>query len=295
MSVDLEKIDAAGAAAAAGAVARSAGLEVREIEDLTSLTDTASLFDRVWSNPSDEPMITPSTLKAMAHAGSYVSGAFLDGKLVGGLIGFLGLRNGELQLHSHVLGVSADVQDRSIGFALKLHQRAWSLERGITTVAWTFDPLVRRNAYFNLTKLGAAITAYYERFYGSMTDGINTGDESDRVLVEWSLADPSVEERSRAHGADPDIDALRAGGASVALAADESGAPVPDDGLGSGTVLVQVPDDIVGLRARDPETALRWRRAVRDTLGRALDAGYVASGMSRSGWYVLTETRDGRS
>ncbi|MGH2793016.1 MAG: GNAT family N-acetyltransferase [Actinomycetota bacterium] len=294
--MDLQRIDAAaGAAAGADAAARSAGLEIREIDDLTSLTGTAALFDRIWNNAAEEPLISISTLKAMAHAGSYVSAAFLDGTLVGGLIGFLGIRRGELQLHSHVLGVSPDVQDRSIGFALKLHQRAWSLERGITTVAWTFDPLVRRNAYFNVTKLGAAITAYYDRFYGDMSDGINVGDESDRVLVEWSLEDATVAERSRAHGADPDVDALRAGGAVVALEADGAGEPVPGDGLGSGTMLVQVPDDIVALRARDAGAALRWRRAVRETLGRALDAGYVAGGMSRSGWYVLTSGAGERS
>jgi len=292
MSVDLDRLNVAGAAADADAAARATGLEIREIDDLAGLKNTAGLFDRIWSNATEEPLISLSTLKAMAHAGSYVSAAFLDGMLVGGLIGFLGLRSGELQLHSHVLGVSPDVQDRSIGFALKLHQRAWSLERGITTVAWTFDPLVRRNAYFNLTKLGASITAYYEQFYGRMSDGINAGDESDRVLVEWSLAAPEVDRRGRTHGPDPDVDALRNDGAIVALATDGAGRPERGEAIGSGTVLVQVPDDIVGLRAHDPAAALRWRRAVRETLGRALDAGYVASAMSRSGWYVLT--RDGR-
>lgn len=289
MIVDLAQKDlVAGAAAAADAAAHAAGLKIGEIDDLRSLETAAVLLDTIWSNSPEEPLISTSTLKALAHAGSYVSAAHIDDAMVAALIGFLGIRHDELQMHSHVLGVAPGLQGRSIGFAMKQHQRAWALERGITTVAWTFDPLVRRNAYFNLTKLGAVITAYYEDFYGRMPDGINAGDESDRVLVEWPLVSPGVIALSTEHGLDPDIDVLRKDGADVALSADEHDRPDVGDALSAATVLVQVPEDAVELRARDAGLALEWRRAVRATLGRALGAGYVAHGMSRSGWYVLT-------
>src|SRR3712207_7442617 len=65
-------------------------------------------------------------------------------------------------------------------FRSKLHQRAWAIARGVHEVAWTFDPLVARNAWFNLTKLGARATEYLPNFYGPMDDGINGADESDR-------------------------------------------------------------------------------------------------------------------
>jgi len=288
MSVAPRPIDvAATAAEAAEVAARSNGLTVDEISDLPSLAAAANLLDGIWSNSSEEPLISVSTLKALAHSGSYVAAAFRGEELAGALVGFLGLEGDELRLHSHVLGVSPAVQDRSIGFALKQHQRAWALARGITTIAWTFDPLVRRNAYFNLTKLGATITAYYEDFYGTMRDGINAGDESDRVLVEWMLDTPAVIELSRNHGLEPDVEVLRKEGAAVALETGPDGGPLLDDGATATTLLVQVPGDIVVLRAEDPASARRWRRAVRDTLGRALHDGYVARGMTRSGWYVL--------
>lgn len=289
MAVDMTRVDVvAQARAAAGTAARSAQLSVAEVADMPTLTRTTTLLDGIWGTSPDAPLIAASTLKALAHAGNYITAAFRDGEIVGALIGFLGLHDGALTLHSHILGVSPAAQGRSIGYALKLDQRAWSLAHGIQTVTWTFDPLVRRNAYFNLTKLGARITAYYENFYGDMPDGINAGDESDRVLVEWPLAAPSVVDVSENHGLEPDVDVLRAQGATVALSADDDGKPVLGSASGGPAVLVQVPNDIVGLREKDLGLALAWRRAVREALGGALGAGYVAAGMTRSGWYVLS-------
>jgi predicted GNAT superfamily acetyltransferase len=293
MSIDLTRANTATQAAAAAEVAaRTAGLSIVEVEDIETLATAAHLMDVVWSNSDEPPLISASTLKALAHSGGYVAVASSGGEIVGALVGFLGWLDGALQLHSHILGVSPSVQGRSIGFALKQHQRSWALARGIGTVTWTFDPLVRRNAYFNLTKLGASITAYYENFYGDMPDAVNAGDESDRVLVEWNLASPAVAETSRRHGLEPDVDVLRKQGAVVALSVDEDDAPIAGLRASGDTVLIQVPENIVELRERDKATAQRWRRALRAALDPALTAGYVARGMTRSGWYVLTNGRD---
>lgn len=289
MAVDVTKLDVvAQSHRAADLAAASAHLTIGEAADMATLTRASTLIDEVWGTTPDAPLIAPSTLKALAHAGNYISAAYRDDEMVGALVAFLGQHRGETILHSHILGVSPAAQSRNIGYALKLHQRAWALAHGIATVTWTFDPLVRRNAYFNITKLGAQITAYYENFYGDMPDGINAGDESDRVLVEWPLAAPSVIEMSESHGLEPDVDVLRKQGAAVALSAGNDGEPVAGARGTAPTLLVQVPDDIVAIRERDKGAALAWRRAARAALGGALNGGYVADGMTRSGWYVLT-------
>ena len=64
---------------------------------------------------------------------------------------------------------------------------------------WTFDPLVARNAWFNLGKLGAVADAFGRAFYGEMTDEINAGDRSDRLVVRWDL-DPDPAPRSWPEG-----------------------------------------------------------------------------------------------
>src|SRR5438105_195572 len=161
------------AAAAAETAAARAGVRVAELEDVLRIRHAADLFNRVWAVTREDPLIPANTLRALEHSGNYVVGAFEGDAMAGAVVGFLGRLDGSLQLHSHILGVSPGSQGRSIGFALKQHQRAWALAAGIEVVTWTFDPLVRRNAYFNLAKLGATVRAFYPDFYGEMNDGIN--------------------------------------------------------------------------------------------------------------------------
>ena len=65
--------------------------------------------------------------------------------------------------------------------------------RGVSEIAWTFDPLVSRNAYFNLRQARrASRRSTCPNFYGAMHDAINGDDDSDRLLVRWRLRDPAV-------------------------------------------------------------------------------------------------------
>ena len=172
---------------------------------------------------------------------------------------------------------------------LKQHQRAWALVRDLDLITWTFDPLVRRNAYFNLTKLGAEVTGYHEDFYGPMHDALNRGDESDRCVVSWHLDAARV--RAAATGAPLPDPAGAAGDDAVRiLEAGSAGEPVCAAVAGD-VLLAWVPEDITAMRARHPAQAQAWRAASRSTLGRALTGGYAAVGMLRSGWYVLEPRR----
>src|SRR5262249_13597994 len=149
-----------------------------------------------------------------------------------------------------------------VGFALKLHQRAWALRRGVTVIEWTYDPLVRRNAYFNLVKLGALPAEYLPNFYGDMADTINNGDDSDRLLARWTLDAPEVAAASLGKPAFRDAQREIAAGALIALGSADDGSPVigPLDG---DVLLVAVPPDFESLRATDPSRARRWRLALR--------------------------------
>ena len=272
------------AARAAHSAASEAGMMIEELKDMDGLNEAARLFQHVW-NP-EEPIVSASMLRALSHAGNYVVGAYVGGQMLGALVGFLGSRSDRLELHSHILGVLEQARGRNVGFALKQHQRAWSLAKGIDSVTWTFDPLVRRNAYFNLTKLGARITAYYENFYGSMEDGINGDDLTDRVLVTWDLAGPDVVDASE--GAGSRRGHLDAGepGPNAVLLPDERGAP-RSRSSDQPRILAWIPEDIVAMRARQLELAKQWRLALREAVGGALNDGYVATGVSRSGWLTL--------
>ena len=286
MSTTAQSIDLVSSArkAAADAAARS-GIQIRPLDDLRPLQDAVALFGSIWG-PDERDLISVSVLRALAHSQNYVHGAYLEGELVAAIMGFFGWHQGMTQLHSHILGVSTAAQGRNVGFAVKEHQRAWCLERGISTITWTYDPLVSRNAYFNLTKLGATVTDYYPSFYGEMNDSINGSDESDRVLIEWVLDSPRAIDASLGALTPPDVDSLVSSGAEIALEVADDELPA-ERSSSAKTLLVGIPRDIVELRTAQPETARRWRLAAREVLKGALDDGYVIAAMTRSGYYVL--------
>src|SRR5262249_49764077 len=136
------------AAAAARRAAERAGIAVRPLDTLAELDDGSRLISRIWADDG-EPKAPTSLLRAPVHAGHFGAGAFEDDRLVGISLGFFGLDDSELHLHSHITGIDRASQGRSLGFALKQYQRSWALERGAFTIVWTADPLVRGNAFFN--------------------------------------------------------------------------------------------------------------------------------------------------
>jgi predicted GNAT superfamily acetyltransferase len=274
------------AARAADAAAGAAGVSVRELTDLADLARTVELFSTIWGRAANPPM-TVELLRAFAKAGNYVAGAFDGDDLLGACVGFFHAP-AEDALHSHIAGVAG--AGRSVGFALKLHQRSWAMLRGVSEIAWTFDPLVARNAWFNLAKLAATPTEYLPNFYGPMLDTINGEDDSDRLLVRWRLTDSTVVLACAGQHAGADAQAERAAGAAVALAVGDDGAPVPGR-LDASTSLVAVPPDVGLLRATDPTLAQRWRLAVREVLTELAAAGGRIDGFDRSGCYVVRRPR----
>lgn len=284
-------IDAASDVAAAAA--RASGVQIRELSELADLQRFCALVDEIWHpKPGNEP-VTAEFLRALAHAGNYVAGAFLGDGLVGASVGFFASPAARA-MHSHLAGVSSRLLGQHIGFALKLHQRAWALSRGVTSITWTFDPLVSRNAYFNIAKLAARPIEYLPDFYGAMEDDINSGDDSDRLLVHWPLAGDSVVTASQ--GVSSGAGDLRAAGAVVALDCDRSGFPaiVHADDSAAPTVLVGVPQDIETTRRDNREAARQWRHAMRQVLGGLLANGGRVTGFDRSGWYVVERGRPAR-
>jgi len=181
----------------AARAAKAAGVVVRELETLGELEAMTALFDEIWEPDPGNPSMRLDLLRAMTKAGNYATGAYdaASGELLGACVGFFG-PPAHAELHSHIAGVVPAGLGRSVGFALKVHQRAWCLHRDVRVIAWTYDPLIRRNAYFNLVKLGARPVEYLRNFYGVMDDVINGGTETDRMLVHWDLRSVAASDAS---------------------------------------------------------------------------------------------------
>ena len=233
----------------------SHSIQVRELDNLQDQDFGRKIFDITWSMDAGTE-ITPNLLQAMVRSGSYLSGAFIDNKIVGAAFAFPATNSG-LHLHSHMTAVLPEYRDKGFGYALKIDQWNWAKKQNYSYLSWTFDPLVRRNAKLNIAKLGVDISAYYPNFYGDMPDALNAGDESDRLMVSWRT----------------DIDAPKA---RELITKPET-----------GDILIEIPEDIVAIRSKNQSESMKWRRQVREQFLAAFEKNGKVIGFSANNEYVV--------
>ena len=275
----------------AAAAAARASVVMGELDTVAGLRGAADLFSRIWETPAVPPM-PHDILRSLVHAGGRVDAAFRDGRLVGAAVAVFSAP-ADAACYSLIAGVSPGTESRGIGLALKLAQRAWALRAGANQMVWTFDPLLRRNAWFNLARLGAAGTEYFVDFYGEVTDGVND-PETDRLAVAWDLCAPLPASTARAG-------VLGSPGPAGGTEPSAILVPGPGDEPVAQTVPAAstrrrcwIPEDIIAIRRTDPGLARRWRLAVRAGLGAALAEGFQVTGVMDPGWYVLEKRRPRR-
>ena len=254
------------------------------------------MLDRVWEIPQGQTSeIQPHLLRALGHGGNYLVGAYQPGTaMVGASVAFFTEPLGSA-MHSHITGVLPGAAGRGVGAALKWHQRQWAMERGLTKITWTFDPLITRNAFFNMTRLGARPETYFVDFYGVLHDGPNRGQPTDRMQVGWDLSAASTIQAQAVvlDGAVADDGHLASwvrAGAVTLLAEGPAGEPVRGPVAGPEVTLavVGIPRDIEQIRRTDPALALSWRYALRSTLALVMaDSSWQVAGFARAGWYLL--------
>src|SRR6266581_2010132 len=165
-------------------------------------------------------------------------------------------------LHSHMLGVLSEYNNRGAGRLLKLAQREDALQRGIDLIEWTFDPLEIKNAYFNIEKLGAIIRRYVPNQYGTTSSFLHGGLPTDRCTAEWWI------DSDRAHAAVNDR-------------------PVNRPAI---EATIEVPNAIAELRQTEPKQAREIQKAVGERFQKLFDMGLAVIGFDRSetaGSYLL--------
>jgi len=227
----------------------------KNLYSLSELNAARVIFDQTWKIQNGSE-INLNLLQAMVHSGAYLSGAFISNQCVGAAFAFPATIGG-LHLHSHMTAVLDNYRDQGIGYALKIDQWHWAKKNNYREITWTFDPLVARNAKLNLIKLGVGISAYYSNFYGDMPDGLNLGDESDRLMASWKVINDQPISR-------------------IAITS-----PNKLD------ILIKIPEDIVAIRIKDLSENLRWRHKVREEFMWAFEKGGKVVGFSANNEYVV--------
>jgi chorismate synthase len=256
-------------------------MQIRRVRELSDLAAIVALQRAIWGAgetvPAHELLIHART------GGLLLAACGEGGELLGFAYAFPAWRQGGAPwLHSQMLAVRAGLRSRGTGFALKAEQRRQALAMGYGRITWTYDPLQGPNAHLNIARLGA-IARHYERdVYGAMSDPLNAGLASDRVLVEWELDSARVRARLDHGGPAPDaadaapsVTPLRPGsGAWPRIAALDLGRREPE-------LRVAIPGDFLALKAADLELAADWRAQTRAALEHYFAAGYAIVGLLR--------------
>jgi predicted GNAT superfamily acetyltransferase len=272
------------ASEAAARAAAAARVRVAVACEVAQLQMVSRLFAQVWLTPPGGPPLPADVMRAMVHADGAVHLAMNEDGLAGATAMIF---SSPASASVYSLIAAARSSDRGVGFALKQAQRAWALERGATSMTWTFDPLVSRNARFNLVKLGAVAPGYEVDFYGPLNDGIDGQGDTDRLVAAWSLT--SLRTIEAAQGGYDNTAGPSLPGAELDPQLAPDGGPLSArDQYGRWC---RVPPDILAVRRADQPLADRWRSAVREVLQSALAEGLAATGFSRDGWYRLTPHR----
>jgi predicted GNAT superfamily acetyltransferase len=265
-------------------------LTIRKIVDLEGCRHFQMLDLLVWgSDPADLVPIHMSM--TMAKNGGLLLGVYAPdgpvetGGMVGGALGWLGVgvdpaapeAGPRFKFCSHIAGVLPAWQGRHVGLRLKLAQRRHVLQQGLTDwITWTYDPLYRPNAVFNIHRLGATCTTYLRDLYGELQDQLNAGTPSDRCQVDWRLNSPHVLHDIEPHRQERPWD--RAALEVLPAQTNAAGFLVPgisDAALDGRPLAVPIPDDIRAIRQADGALSLAWRLYMRAVLEEAFAARYT--------------------
>ena len=274
----------------------AAPVEIRPLRSDAELRQCVDLQRATWG-AHYEDLVPPSILTVAQKIGGVTAGAFeADGRMIGFVFGMAGVRRGRIIHWSDMLAVREDARDRGIGKQLKEYQRAAARASGATTMYWTYDPLVARNAHLNFNRLGVTVDEYVEDMYGPSESDLHRGLGTDRFVVAWPLDGESRADSSRSSAG-----AGEAGEAMVLNPDARSMTPsqlAALDGVPAAALRVEIPLDIVRVRDSAPDEAVRWRGSTREAFEWALGRGYavtrfVADQSRERGHYYMTRVSAG--
>ena len=249
---------------------------IRDIETVDEMHEVETLQREIWG-VSDLDVVPALALRPQKEVGAILMGAFAEGRMIGFVFGFPGILNGEVIIHSDMLGVTSEYRSQNVGYLLKLAQREAALALGVKRITWTFDPLQSRNAHLNFGKLGVIADRYLINYYGETSSFLHQSG-TDRLWVTWLL--------DREQGEKP-----QPGDLFALIRVGENSEPVVNtDKPDERQMVIEIPGE---------PNAGAWREPTRAAFTAALDSGYIVTDFHvrgkrgrKVGAYVLTRGQD---
>lgn len=261
------------------------GITIHSVSTVGEVAEFQAIERQVWEGDDLEIIPAHVLLTHRRYGGILLIARELAGTGVGVLLGFPGIKGGNMLHCSHILGILPEWRSRDVGYAMKRRQRELVLAQGLNLVVWTFDPLETRNARLNIGRLGGISHEYNPNLYGIMRDGLNAGLETDRLTVEWHIRHPAVEARLEGRTSSPSARGLLAAGVPLCTRTKlhddpRSARPLPYfvdviAGMSGPRILVEAPADFQAIKRLDFGAAHAWRLGMRAALQELFSRGYA--------------------
>jgi len=280
-------------------------IKIRPLATLDEIDQVVALQRGEWDDPTT--VIYPHMLISLVRNGGTLLGAKLGNRVVGFVLGYLGIdapgadrpAMANLKLCSQRMTVLPEYRNTGLGYQLKLAQREYAIQQGIRLVTWTFDPLNSRNAHLNIRKLGCTVGDYEPDYYGTEPSPLVSFNQSDRLVAEWRISQPRVEQRLNGGRPPLGFEQYLHGNATIINRAHWNGKGLPEPGnltpIRGMLGLLEIPARFDAVCSADEGLARAWRAHGREAFTRAFGAGYfitdfvhtTAEGRERS-FYVLS-------
>lgn len=259
------------AASRGAGLAAADGVTIRRVATLAEYQECVVIQEETWGDDFRE-RVPAAILMVAQKLGGVCAAAFApDGRMLGFVFGITGPKDGALAHWSDMLAVRPAARGAHVGERLKRYQRDLVRALGVTTMYWTFDPLVARNAHLNLVRLRATASEYVTNMYGDNTGSpLHGALDTDRVVAAWDLT------REPGEGPDP---APRPEGTFAVKTARDGDLPGSVSLHDAPVVRVGVPFDLESLPLG---ARITWRNATRRAFTHYLARGYRVIGFQRA-------------
>ncbi len=280
------------------------GIEIRPLTTHRELDEVVSVQRSFWHDPS--VIVHANMLWSIVSNGGSIIGAVKDRQVIGFVLSYLGLEQpgsphparDNLKLVSQRMAILPSYRGQGIGFRLKLAQREFALQQGITLVTWTFDPMISQHAYFNIRKLGAVARRFLPDHYGPHSPLALMGS-SDRLLAEWWVQHPQTAAALAGSPARCDIEEYVDSALILNPTCITPQGYLEPTGFTmralDATLLMEIPSDYATIVRQAPDLAQVWRQHSRMVLENTVAAGYaitdfvhVTQEATHRSYYVLT-------
>jgi len=249
------------------------------LQSIPDICEVIALEQEIWGESTPDDAVGVPLLVASLKRGAVLLGAFEEGRLIGFVYSFPGLKDGRPMHWSHMLGVRPARRASGVGRALKLEQRRRCLAMGIDLMEWTFDPLVTINAHLNFRRLGVVVEEFVPDVYGDSASPLHRGAPTDRFIAQWWMASPRVESLIAGGDGLPGETPWRDLPCVTGVALRDGWLTCASTDLArrDPAITVAVPARFTDMLAERPGEARAWRMLTRDVFQSYLSRGYRAA------------------